>query len=310
MLARVAESLYWIGRNLERVEHCSRFLKVQYYSTLDAPMSHNKDFTMRSILFMAGSEMNFQAPVNENFVWNKVILDPANSNSLFSLTRNARENARSIRNNISSELWESINKWYLYLKKLREKPFTSSHIASFAENTNIHMALINSAIATTMLHNDIWSFISLGMYLERSLQVLRILRSKISDSIILSNNGVNKPLLQYQWTILLMSLEAFDVYRYQYRGILSKETIFELLLEKEAFPRSLKHSVQQVKHHIAAISVRPAGYDKFMKEFEQVLQDCIHFSDFANEEDTLQEITESAECLADLHYEIQNLYFQ
>ncbi len=309
MLARVAESLYWMGRNLERVEHCSRFLKVQYYSTLDAPMSQNKDFTLRSILFMSGSEMDFQAPVHENYVWFKVILDPNNSNSLFSLTKNARENARSIRNNISSELWESINKLYLYLKSLNQKNFTASHISSFTENITIYMALIKSAIATTLLHNDIWGFISIGMYLERSLQVLRILRSKISDSIILSNNGVNKPLLQYQWTTLLKSVEAFDVYRYQYRGILSKETIFELILENEAFPRSLKYSVKKFRNHIANISVRPTAYEVAMGKIEQTIQDCIQFEDFTKEDDVLQKITEASECLSDLHYDVQNLYF-
>ncbi|MEL7119441.1 MAG: alpha-E domain-containing protein [Bacteroidota bacterium] len=310
MLARVAESLYWMGRNIERVEHCSRFLKVQYYSTLDAPMSQNKDFTLRSILFMSGAEMDFKTPINENYILFRVILDPNNTNSLFSLIKNVRENARSIRNNLSSELWEAINKCFLYLKDLTKTAFTSSHISTFSDNISIHIALIKSSIATTLLHNDIWGFINLGMYLERSLQVLRILRSKISDSIILSNNGVNKPLLQYQWTTLLKSLEAFDVYRYQYRGILSKETIFELVLEKDSFSRSLKYSIQKVKNHISRISVRPDSYQSVMDKFEQTMRDCIHFSDYTEDEDVLQKIREASECLSDLHYDIEELYFK
>ena len=100
MLARVAESLYWIGRNIERVEHCTRYLKVQYFSTLEAPMLQNKDFTFRSILFMSGADFEPQNMLPENEVWRKVIFDAGNPNSIFSIVKYAMENARSIRNAI------------------------------------------------------------------------------------------------------------------------------------------------------------------------------------------------------------------
>ncbi|HMQ46416.1 MAG TPA: alpha-E domain-containing protein [Saprospiraceae bacterium] len=310
MLARVAESLYWMGRSLERVEHCSRYLKVQYYSTLDAPMSQNKDFTLRSILFMSGSNLDVYVPIHENYVWQKVISDPNNPNSLFQLSHNARENARSIRNSISSELWEAINKWYLYIRDLEINTFNSSDIFSFAENATIHLAIIKSAIATTLLHNDVWSFINLGIYLERSMQVLRIVRSKLSDSIILSNNGANIPLLQYQWTTLLKSLEAFDVYKNQNRGVLSREAIFALVLDNGLFPRSLKYSSKKVRSHLAQISVRPVEYEAVIEIFEDKMNNCLNFSDYSNEEEVLSRISEAIECLSNFHYDIQQLYFQ
>ena len=259
---------------------------------------------------MSGSDMNFRSNINEHYVWQKVISDSNNPNSLFQLAHHVRENARSIRNNISTELWEAINKWYLFIKNLDRDTFNSVNIFWFTDNMTTHIALIKSAIATTLLHNDIWGFINLGMYVERGLQVLRILRSKISDSIILSNNGVNIPLLQYQWTTLLKSLEGFDIYRYKYKGILSKETIFELILDNEYFPRSLNYSARKVKEHIAKISVRPSNYEEVIRHFEDTIHNCLNFKDFSNEEEVLNQIAEANECLADFHFVVHICFYE
>lgn len=310
MLARVAESLYWIGRDIERSEHCSRYLKVQFFSTLDAPMSQNKDFTLRSILFMSGSDFNTESKLTSKEVWQKVIFDPNNINSLMSIAYNARENARSIRNSISTELWESINKWYLYNKSIDPITFNSSQIFSYSEQLNTYVALAKSNVYNTLLHNDIWNFICLGIYLERSLQVLRILRSKISDSIILSNNGANFSLLQYQWTTLLKSLESFDVHKGQYKGHLSKESIFELILNNEKFPRSLKYSNKKILQHFSQISIQPPAFGQAFSKFETDIEQCGDFMNLSNEENVVSSIIEMQNCLSNFHFEIEKLYFQ
>lgn len=310
MLARVAESLYWIGRNVERSEHCTRYMKVQYFSTLDAPMSQNKDFTLRSILFMSGSDFNVESVVKEKEVWAKVIFDTDNPNSLFRLSQNARENARSIRNNISSELWGAINGWFLYNKNLQGNKFSSSDIFSYTENNSIHFAFIKSTLANTLLHNDIYSFINLGMFVERSLQIIRILRSKISDSTILSNNGANITLMHYQWTTLLKSIEAFDVYKQFYKGIMSKKTIFEFIIENNLFPRSLIYSMNKIQSHLCRISVRPENFQTVLANLEQCIQDCVNFTNFSNEEDVIHFVGKTDECVSDFHSQVQNLYFQ
>jgi uncharacterized alpha-E superfamily protein len=310
MLARVAESLYWIGRNIERCEHCSRYLKVQYFSTLDAPMSQNKDFTLRSILFMSGAEFDIDAKVNPVEVWRRVIFDHNNPNSLFRLAFNARENARSIRNNISSELWEAINKWYLYKKGMNQLNFRASDIYDFYEKNITHIALIKSRVDNTLLHNDLWGFISLGIYVERAHQVIRILRSKISDSIILSNNGANIPLMQYQWTTLLKSLEAFDVHKNYYKGVMSKKNFFELILASERFPRSVIYTAKKIHEHLAKISVHPADYTTVLNNFTADMEGCLAFKEFDDEEVIMNRLTEAYDCITDFHNDLQKLYFQ
>lgn len=310
MLARVAESLYWIGRNIERCEHCSRFLKVQFFSTLDAPMAQNKDFTLRSILFMSGSDFGTEAILNENEVWKKVIFDLNNPNSILRLATNARENARSIRNTISMELWESINKWYLYCKTLDRNTFSSADIFSFTENIKTSIALVKSDINNTLLHNDVWRFICLGVYIERGLQVLRILNSKISDCTILSDNGANVPLLRFQWIILLKSLEAFDVHRQVNQQQLTRASIFKLILTNMMFPRSLGYTVHQVIELFNGISVRPPAYEEVRNEIDQTLVTCFHFEQFTDEEKIISGIGDAYNCISQFHNKFEELYFQ
>jgi uncharacterized alpha-E superfamily protein len=310
MLIRVAENLYWIGRYIERSEHISRFMKVQFYSTMDSVMSRNKDFALRSILFMSGAEFEMHQPLNENEVWKKVIFDANNSNSIFNVIKSARENARSIKNSISSELWEAINKLYLYCKNLDSFVFTSSDIHTFTEDIASHIAVIKSNVTNSMMHLDNWHFLSLGIFIERGLQVLRIMNNKISDWVILSDNGVNTALMQYQWTILLKSLECFDVHNNYYRGQRSRESIFKLILSNGLFPRSIKYTSNKIHFHLNNISVRTDNYPQVMERIDESLNHCLDFNNFEDEEQVVSQITQAYECISAIHSEIKEMYFR
>ena len=310
MLARVAESLYWIGRNIERCEHCCRYMQVQYFSTLEAPMSQNKDFTLRSILFMSGGNFQLHGSLEENLVWQKVIFDSYNPNSLFSLVKNVRENARSIRNTISEEFWESINKWYLDYNKLNQQQFSSEKIFEFSKQMELGIVFIKSRLHHTFLHDDTWGFIWLGIYLERALQILRIIRSKISDSTILSNNGENQALLQYQWTTLLMCLEAFGIHKKEYKGTRSKQSILELLLTNPIFPRSFYYTTAKIRRHLEGISVLPLAHQVLKDKFQKIHQEELAFDVDLEESEIISRLDSAYNCLATFHFEIEQLYFQ
>ena len=310
MLARVAENLYWIGRNLERAEHCNRYLLVQYYSTLDAPMLQNKDFTLRSILFMSGSDFDVEQIPDERDVLRKVLFDVNNPNSILTIIRNARENARSIRNVLSTELWEAINKWFLFAKQYRMESFDSSNIYEFSNNMQFQIALIKSNKANSMLHDDVWHFINLGRFIECTQQVIRILRSKISDWTILSNNGVNTAVMQYQWTIVLKSLEAFDAHNNYNRGIRSRGTIFKFILSNPIFPRSVLFTLNKIASHLSRISVKPEEFEEVATNLDRIIEEHSIFSAF-DEEDMVVEYLESiSKAVANLHVEISNMYFK
>jgi len=310
MLARVAENLYWIGRNIERCEHCSRYLKVQFFSTLDVPMSNSKDFILRSILFMSGSSFSMDTDLREDEVWRKVIFDYNNPNSILSIARNTRENARSIRNSISTELWESINKWFLYTKTLNPDRFSSSEIFSFTEDINTHIALIRSNVHNTLLQNDTWHFICMGIYTERAIQVLRILRSKISDSSILSNNGANIPLQEYQWVTLLRSLEAVDMYKIQSKGKFSEEGVLKLILDNDIFPRSIPFATTRALSYFSRIYIKSTGDKEILEQISARLIKVYKAKDFLDIDQTMTNITDIQNCVYDFHNELEKLYFQ
>ena len=135
MLARVADSLYCTGRYIERSEHLARYLKVQYFTILDAPMSQNKDFVFKSILNMYGIKFDPNSEVDEQEVLFEVGLSPSNNVSILSTIAAARENARTFRYLISTELWEVINQYYLFAKEYDPTFFTTSGLYDFSVNS-------------------------------------------------------------------------------------------------------------------------------------------------------------------------------
>jgi uncharacterized alpha-E superfamily protein len=310
MLARVAESLYWIGRNIERAEHFSRYIKVQYFSIMDESMVHNKDFTLRSILFMSGAEDSQTSIMTENQVLQKVIFDPNNPNSILSIIRSARENARSIRNSISTELWESINKLYLHLQQVDAPRFNTFRVYQFSVDMKSDLCVVKSNIRNTLLHNDVWHFICLGIYIERCLQILRIMRSKISDWTILSNNGENKALMIFQWTILLKSLESFDLHNHLHTSMKTKKSVFSMILKNRLFPRSIPFCVERIVEHLSLISVKKQPFKEFCDRFEDKTAELLEFEEFEDEEEVINHLDMAYDLFADTHFEIQRLYFQ
>lgn len=309
MLARVADSLYWIGRNLERAEHCTRFLKVQYFSTLDTPMIRNKDFTLRSIMFMAGTSFQVQGELVEREIWKNVVFDINNPNSIFSVIKNARENARSIRNTISTELWESINKLYLYCSNCEESSFSSGKLFELSEEIKNQIAMIKSSIRNTILHDNVYHFIRLGIFLERTQQVLRIVKGKISDWSILSDNGVNKAIISYQWTILLKSIEGYDIYNKLHPGKKTREYIFRMIFKNELFPRSIAYSLHHIRRVLTLIDVKPEEYVTVLDSFDAALIRISNFEDFDDEDKILIHVNEAFEQISKIHTDISNMYF-
>ncbi|MDX2250134.1 MAG: alpha-E domain-containing protein [Bacteroidia bacterium] len=246
MLARVANSLFWTGRYIERSEHLARYLKVQYFSILDAPMSQNKDFILKSILTMYGITFDPAKPVEEQEILSELGMNAANPNSILATVFAARENARSVRYTISTELWEVINQYYLFVKEYPVEFYKTRGLFDFTINIAKNCAMVRSYLDHTLIHDDIWIFIKLGMHLERAIQIIRILTSKLYDIEVVTENGQNLPLQQYQWTITLKVLEAFDMHRRVNKTSHTQTSTFEFLISNPLFPRSLAYNILRI----------------------------------------------------------------
>lgn len=246
MLTRIANNLYWTGRYLERSEHLARYLRVQYFSMLDAPMSQSRAFTLNSILNMYGVEWPEGEPLKEADVLRKVGMAYDTPLSIRSTIRATRENGSALRHVISTELWEAINAFYLHANGQDPNFFVTHGLYDFTTEVGEHCAIIRSRIDDTLLQDEAWVLLKLGIHLERVMQVIRILNSKLVDIDKMTERGDNPALRQYQGTVILKILEGFDMHRKAYRQLLTPKTMVEFLVGHPHFSRSVSYNMKEV----------------------------------------------------------------
>lgn len=246
MLTRIANNLYWTGRYLERSEHIARYLRVQYFSMLDAPTSQSRPLTLGSIINMYGVEWPEGEPMPEAEVLRKVGMAYDTPLSIRSTIRSARENASALRHVLSTELWESINAFYLYANRQDPDFFVTHGLYDFTTEVGAHCAIIRSRIDDTLLQDDAWVLLKLGIHLERVVQVIRILNSKLVDIDLMTERGDNPALRQYQGTVILKIVEGFDMHRKAYRQLLTPKTMVEFLVGHPQFSRSVSYNMGAV----------------------------------------------------------------
>lgn len=261
MLARIANTLYWMGRYLERTEHLARYLRVQYFTTQDAPMSQNRNFVLNSIVNMAGIPWEENSALEEAEVLYKVALDPNNPMSILSTITFARENARGMRNVISTELWEVINKYYHFVNNYPVEYFKTQGLYDFTVTAGEHCSVIRGYVDSTLTHNDVWGLIRLGVHLERTAQIARIISCKLYDIFTLTNNKQDMPVENYQYTVLLKLLESFDMNRHHYKAAPDREKALEFLILNVDFPRSLAFNLRQIQYFLRKLEIKDKSRD-------------------------------------------------
>lgn len=257
MLSRIANSLFWMGRYLERVEHISRYTKVHYYSSLDAPLAQKKEFVLESILNMMGLLHDYKQ-TNPELVDEEVVqfitIDENNPLSIKAALNNARENARGARDSISSELWESINKFYHFVNGVTKADLQRQGVFSFTEKIMENCYIVNGNIDNTLLHNEVWSLIHLGIHIERASQITRILISKVEDISKSERQKLSKAVENYQCITLLKSTEAFDMSRTYYKAVPNLKDTLEFLILNSDFPRSICFNLNEISKCLLKIS--------------------------------------------------------
>lgn len=309
MLSRVADSLYWMGRYIERSEHLARYLNVQYFSTLDAPMSQNKTFVLRSILNMMGIQSEEEEDLAEEEVLFKVALDVENPSSILAAIRLGRENARSIRSIISHELWEAINKYYHFANNYPVDVYKTRGLYDFCINAIQHCAAIRANVDNTLIHDNVYAMIYLGIHLERAAQITRILSSKLYDIYMISSDKSKRPIVNYQWTITLQVLEAFDMsYRY-YKAPPNRRSICEFLITNKDFPRAIAFNVGMINTLIQQISIKKTLLPDSIEFYVGKMESYYKFLDYDEVSDDLQTfLTDTLDNIYKIHTLIEEEY--
>lgn len=259
MLSRIGNSLFWLGRYLERAEHLARYTKVHYVSSLDAPLVHNRELVLESILQMNGVGPRYHqqhAQLTDDDVLYFVTLDERNPFSIVSSIGYIRENARGTRDTISIELWEAINRFYHSMNNYDAAQFHKEGIHSFSQKIEENSAVIKGYIDNTLMRNEVWMLISLGIHLERAMQVTRILHTKVTDVEKLKMDVVSQSWEFFHWSLLLKSAESFDMHNRHYKCNPSRPDSMEFLIFNPIFPKSITYNLNIVQKLISTIAFK------------------------------------------------------
>lgn len=256
MLARVANNLFWMGRYIERAEHVARYLNVNYFASLDAPneLSQTRQFVLQSMLFMADDFSRNENELNEEEVLYDIALNPDKGFSVINYVKLARENANSARDLISTELYESLNKFYHFVLNYPIENFKKNGLYDFTVQVTENTSILKGKIRGTLLHDEVYAIIMLGINIERATQVIRIINSKYKDAVIAQGSYGDTLNNSYEWTTLLKCAESYDMMRRFYRQTPTSITTLEFLILNTDCPRSVMNSLNEVCKHILVLS--------------------------------------------------------
>jgi uncharacterized alpha-E superfamily protein len=257
MLSRVADSLYWLGRYIERAENNSRILDVNLQLTLD--MDHaDRDETRDWLPILATLEdqqlfNKHNAAVTADAVCEFVTFAKENPNSISSAVARVRENARTVREYISSEMWERINGLYLWINSAGARQMFAGSAIDFYRHVVDFSHQIHGTTDATFNHGEGWGFLELGKYLERADCASRILDLKYHVLLPMGEKvGGNVDTLQ--WIAVLKSCSAFEAYRKIHTGQVTPWSVAEFIILHSRFPRSIRFCVDKVVDSLHMLS--------------------------------------------------------
>ncbi len=236
MLARHAEDLFWAGRYIERAEDTARLLDVTYHGMLESPLLDAAS-AWRELLELLYLEQAFAAkgqPVTDSTVTEFLVLDPGNAGSIVRSVARARDNARNVRERISTELWEAINILFLELHARDLRADLEREPYQLYRFVRTRCQTISGVSAETMSRDDGWRFLLLGRMLERAEMTCRLLSVRFGRS---SHAAV--PSDVHYWIAVLKSVSAFEAYLRAHRAQIEPQDVLEFLLLSREFPRSV-----------------------------------------------------------------------
>jgi uncharacterized alpha-E superfamily protein len=265
MLSRVAHSLYWMARYIERAENIARLVDVNLQLLLDMRDLNEQQLIeyWLPIVQATGDESEFfklHPHATGQAVSEFLVFTPENPNSLFQSVCQARENARMVRDQITLELWEELNRLYLFIRsKQAREVWRRSPSEFFQEIKSASLHLIG-IINATMVHDEGWRFVQAGQFLERADKTTRILDVRYQT---LPERGVPKSINSaeaLEWAAVLRSCSAWDAYKSIYGADVHPRLVAEFLLLDDNFPRSLRFCVSELNRALRRISGVAEGH--------------------------------------------------
>jgi len=260
MLSRVADAVYWMGRYLERSENITRLLLVtEDFSTETQGLAEQvaqsawKDLLAIFPSAQVAPPVSAFAPMSQGYLVG-FFLDPSNPYSVHYSLRKARENARSVREALTLEVFLTLNEVFRAVEVYERKGMPD--LPAFRDALGaIHKGIFTvvGAIEHTSTHDEGWRFLKLGESLERSYRSALVLRAKLPALLAAEARG-DAPLYYTQWRSLLRGLSSLENYRRVYGARLEPNLVIGFLLFDADSPRSLRYGASVIRDYLAALS--------------------------------------------------------
>ncbi len=242
MLSRVANTIYWLGRYMERTNCMLQVILTQYISSQD----DINNFTWEPVLKMYGEltdEEIKKIKTSSPKALDYMIFSKENPSSVYSNIMYSRENARGIQDHISKEVWQCLNDLYHFIKN--DTSFRENNMIDPVSAINHLISnglLFTGTVDNTMIRGEGFTFINIGKYLERAINTAEITRIKMNEFFNDKADAFHSMNLRY----LLNSLFGFEVYLKTYKGNFTKKNVLDLVLHNPDFPHSILYSLERL----------------------------------------------------------------
>ena len=259
MLSRVADSLYWMSRYIERAEHTTRLLDVNLNLMLDESAT-SADRRWQRLLQTLGSPKDVKWTGDPYALTQTLSFDTEVKGSILSCIISARENARHVREQISTEQWHRLNSLYLQVTRPEMQPTTETLAAmagleqptEFLQQVMEAVHQFQGVSDSTMSHGEGWQFIQVGRYIERASATALLLEAYHED-LWSHADPIPEGNEYLEWMGLLRSATAFEAYCKVYTADVTPDRIIEFLLLDEEFPHSVRFSIDTLDQALEAI---------------------------------------------------------
>jgi uncharacterized alpha-E superfamily protein len=272
MLSRLADSMYWMARYLERAGETARLMEINLRYMVEAEEDMGEEDKWRPILQITSSEPHYieqfgDAGISTPRVLQFISSGRTNANSIRNCLRLFRENARVARDRISKEMWEAVNEIWMGFNDHLKGPLNSNRASTLFVELRNQVARFNGLVASTMMRGEAYAFYQLGGCLERTDMTARIMDVKYH--IILPDlSMVGSALDYYQWAALLKSLSGFEAFRRSYHSGFMPADVAEFVVLNPDFPRSIAFSVERMGAALEIIGLQ--GKDTTRSAFGEI----------------------------------------
>jgi uncharacterized alpha-E superfamily protein len=251
MLSRIADSLFWLNRYMERADGLLRVMKTNYILSLDKGVNSNLTWRPMLEIFTYADEQQIAVLENDTAAALKLLItDTDNRNSLKVILNRARENARGVQDHITKEVWEQINQMYHMVNHPNLISKLTGHALEAIENFLKNCLLFAGVTDTTMPRGLGWSFMNLGRCIERCTQTIEI-TDKQYRSI---DYDLNKTVDILQWRYLLLSLSGYELHLKTYHSSnFNKDVLHQVLINPD-FTRSVFYSLNRTERYLSDVA--------------------------------------------------------